>query len=193
MTDPTALQYAQLCAQAYIDPPTYGQADGAGRAHDYGGVIAFRGTDDPASILADGDILPTSTPGLGTLHSGFWGAFETVEAQLMAQRPQVITGHSLGGALAVIYAGMLCLQGHPPSAVYCFEPPRVALDDTLRQILEKSGVMIWASCNVIDLIPWAPPAFRFPGEYAHIGTFDPAHLDPIWYHLIANVIKSLQA
>lgn len=189
--DPTALQYAQLCARAYDDPPTYGAADSAGRAHVYDGVVAFRGTDNPASLLADIDILTTPTPGLGTLHAGFWGAWLPLEAQLMALKPQVITGHSEGGALAVIYAGMLCLAGKPPSAVYCFEPPRVSMDDTLHQVLDKAGVMVWASCNVIDPVPWVPAGFRFPSEYAHIGDIDLAHLDPIWYHMIANVEQSL--
>ena len=192
MTDPTALQYASLCARAYNDPPTYGQAESASRAHDYDGVIVFRGTDNPASLLADGYILTTPTPGLGTLHAGFWQAWLPLEAQLLGLKPQVIAGHSLGGALAIIYAGMLCLAGKPPSAVWCFEPPRLSMDDTLRQVLEKAGVMVWASCNAIDPIPWVPPLMRFPAEYAHIGRLD-LGFDPITYHLIANVERALQA
>ncbi len=193
MTDPTAQQMAALCARAYNDPPTYGAADSAGRAHNYDGVIVFRGTDNPASLLADGNILTTPTPGLGTLHHGFWQAWLPLEAQLMALKPQVIAGHSLGGALAIIYAGMLCLSGKPPSAVWCFEPPRVTMDDTLKQVLDKAGVMIFASCNAIDPIPWVPPLMRFPAEYAHIGRLDLDHLDPLWYHYIADVELAVQS
>ena len=190
MIDPKAVYYAQLCARAYNDPPTYGAPDSAGRAHLYGDDVVFRGTDNPASMLADGDILTADTP-LGKLHAGFWGAWLPLEAQLLALRPKVISGHSEGGALTVIYAGMLCLAGKPPSIVYCFEPPRLCMDDTLRQVLEKAGVTVWATCNCIDPVPWVPPLMSFPGELAHIGKFDPTHFDPLFYHEIENVIKSL--
>ena len=190
MIDPAAQQMAALCARAYVDPPTYGAADSAGRAHLYGDDVVFRGTDDPAAVLADGNILTADTP-LGKLHAGFWGAWLPLEAQLLGLAPQRIAGHSEGAALAVIYAGMLCHIGKPPSIVYCFEPPRLCMDDTLRQVLEKAGVTVWATCNVIDPVPWVPPLMRFPGELAHIGKFDPAHLDPVWYHLIANVEAAL--
>lgn len=188
--DHTALFYAGLCSRVYSDPPMYGQADASARARVYGSAVVFRGTDNPASLLTDGDILTSDTP-LGTLHKGFWDAWLTVEAQLLALRPPVISGHSLGGALAAIYAGMLCLQGTPPSAVYCFEPPRLCMDDKLRGILQKAGVMIWASANAIDPIPWVPPLMSFPCEYARVGKLDLGDLDPISYHLIANVIKAL--
>lgn len=190
MIDPKAVYYAQLCARAYNDPPTFGAADSAGRAHLYGDDVVFRGTDNPASMLADGDILTTRTP-IGELHQGFWQAWLPLEAQLLARAPQRIAGHSEGGALAVIYAGMLCQAGKPPSIVYCFEPPRLCMDDTLRQVLEKAGVTVWATCNCIDPVPWVPPLMSFPGELAHIGRLDFDHLSPIWYHLIANVEAAL--
>ena len=190
MTDPTAQQMAALCARAYNDPPTYGAADSAGRAHNYDGVIVFRGTDNPAAMLADIDILTTPTP-LGVLHQGFWEAWLPIEAQLLALSPQRIAGHSEGCSLAVIYAGMLCLAKKPPSIVYCFEPPRLCNDDTLKKLLDANGVTIFATCDVIDPVPWLPPLMSFPGELAHIGQFDPAHWDPIWYHEIEQVIKAL--
>lgn len=191
MADPTVLDIAKLCAKAYVDPPTYGAADAAGRAHVYNGDVIFRGTDNNASALADGDILTTDTP-LGTLHAGFWNAWLPLEAQLMALSPSRIGGHSEGCPLALQYAGMLCLQKRPPSIVYCFEPPRFCADDKLKTLLSENGVVIFATCNVIDPVPWVPPLLSFPGELAHIGTFDPAHWDPIYYHLIEHVIAALQ-
>ena len=190
MIDPTARAMASLCARAYVDPPTYGAADSAGRAHLYGADVVFRGTDNPASMLADGDILTADTP-LGKLHDGFWQAWLPIEAPLLGRSPQRIAGHSEGAALAVIYAGMLCHIGKPPSIVYCFEPPRLCMDDTLRGILDRAGVTVFATCCCIDPVPWVPPLMSFPGELAHIGKFDPAHLDPVWYHLIANVEAAL--
>ena len=69
--DPPAVYYAELCARSYNDPPTYGKADGAGRAHNYNGVIALPGTANPASIVADGDIATVTVEHLGILHAGF--------------------------------------------------------------------------------------------------------------------------
>lgn len=188
--DPPAVYYAQLCARAYVDAPTYGNADGAGRAHVYDGVIAFRGTDDPASMLYDLDIGTVTVPGLGALHDGFWDAYSEIAHDLMQLRPQIITGHSLGAALALIYAGELCRAGHAPAAVYAFEPPRLAMDDTLRTLLDAHGVMRFCTRNGLDPITEVPPWMELPASLSPIGEVT-GTLDLIWYHLIENVIKSL--
>jgi hypothetical protein len=188
--DPSAAYYARLCARAYNDPPTYGAADSAGRANVYAGDVVFRGTNNTASALADSDILVADTP-LGRLHQGFWQAWLPLEAQLLALAPQRLAGHSEGAPIALEYAGMLCRAGKPPSIVYAFESPRFCADDRLYKLLDAHGVTVFATCNVIDPVPWVPPELTFPWTLAHIGRFDPAHLDPAWYHLIDNVIQSL--
>lgn len=190
MTDPFVLDIAKLCAQAYSDPPTYGKADGAGRAHVYDGVVVFRGTDDPASMLIDLDIATVTIPQLGTLHAGFWDAFGEVAGPLMKLRPQIIAGHSLGAALALIYAGELCRAGHAPSAVYAFEPPRLAMDDTLRTLLDAHGIMRFCTRNGLDPVTEVPSWMSLPASLSNIGTVT-GTLDLISYHLIDNVIKSL--
>ena len=190
MTDPSALDMARLCARAYTDPPTYGQANGAGRAHVYDGVVVFRGTDDPASMLTDLDIATVTIPQLGTIHDGFWDAFGEVAGDLMKLKPQIIAGHSLGAALALIYAGELCRAGHAPSAVYAFEPPRLAMDDTLRTLLDAHGVMRFCTRNGLDPVTEVPPWMSLPASLSSIGTVT-GTLDLISYHLIDNVIQSL--
>jgi hypothetical protein len=73
-------------------------------------VVAFRGTEQVvADWLADLNILSTDRP-YGTVHRGFRGAFDVVDSQLRAElakfsgRPVLLSGHSLGGALATIAA-----------------------------------------------------------------------------------------
>ncbi len=190
MTDPAAIDMARLCARAYTDPPTYGKADGAGRAHVYDGIVVFRGTDDPASMLTDLDIATVAVPQLGTLHDGFLDAFGEVAPPLIKLKPQIITGHSLGAALALIYAGELCRAGYAPSAVYAFEPPRLAMDDTLRKLLDAHGVMRFCTRNGLDPVTEVPPWMSLPGNLSSIGNVT-GTLDLISYHLIDNVIKSL--
>lgn len=188
----TVLQYARLAAQCYSDPPTFGKPDGAGRAHIYGDVAALLGTNDLAALIADIDAVTENVPGLGSIHAGFWSAFCEISGDLMRLTPQVIVGHSLGGALALIYAGMLCRAGRPPAAVYCFEPPRLCADVTLNALLDSHGVMRWACRNGLDPITELPSWMTLPAPLSPIGqkALIPNLLD---YHMMADVMTSLQA
>jgi hypothetical protein len=188
--DPSVVDLATLCARAYSDPPTYGKPDGAGRAHVYDGVVVFRGTDDPASLLIDLDVETVTVPDLGTLHAGFWSAFGEIAGDLMKLSPQIIAGHSLGGALALIYAGELCRAGHAPSAVYAFEPPRLAMDNTLRDLLDAHGVMRFCTRNGLDPVTEVPSWMSLPANLSSIGRIT-STLDLISYHKIEAVISSL--
>lgn len=192
MIDPSAVDLARLCARAYSDPPTYGNPDGAGRAHVYDGIVVFRGTDDPASLLTDLDVATVTIPQLGTLHAGFWSAFGEIVGDLMKLKPKIIAGHSLGAALALIYAGELCRAGHAPSAVYAFEPPRLAMDETLRTLLDAHGIMRFCTRNGLDPITEVPPWMTLPASLSPIGKVTDT-LDLISYHMIDAVIASLSA
>lgn len=186
--------YARLAAQCYIDAPTYGSADGSGRAHVYGGdVVAFRGTDDLATWLADLDVATVQVPELGELHAGFWGAFSTIAGDLMHLAPRVVCGHSEGAALAILYAGELCRAGRPPSAVFGFEPPRVSCDAALGQLLQAHGVEVYLTQNGNDVVPMVPRLtrpWRHPAPLRAIGkaTLPWPNVED---HEIARVIAAL--
>src|SRR5262249_42783788 len=72
-------------------------------------LIAFRGTVDLANWLANLNVLSKGRP-YGLVHRGFFHAFADVQSLLerrlddVANRPVLLTGHSLGGALASIAA-----------------------------------------------------------------------------------------
>jgi triacylglycerol lipase len=72
-------------------------------------VIAFRGTDNPADWLVNLDVIPIQTPH-GEMHQGFADAYKKMKAPILdVLRPKPpkhlwVTGHSLGGALAVVCA-----------------------------------------------------------------------------------------
>ncbi len=190
MIDPPILYYAQLCARVYNDPPQYGKVDGAGRACVYDGVVTFRGTDDPASLLTDIEAVSIPVQGLGLIHAGFYNAWCEISAPMMRLAPQTICGHSLGGALALIYAGELCAAGKPPAAVYCFEPPRLCIGNDLNALLNKCGVMRGASRNGLDPVTEIPGWMSLPAPLSQIGR-DTGTLDLIEYHLIDNVITAI--
>jgi len=195
--DQPLTHYAELAARVYSDPPDFGGVKTAARAklYDGGQVLVFRGTDDWAALLADVAALPFKTNRLGTLHEGFHNGWLEVRGQILGlkQPPSIIVGHSEGGDLAAQAASELALAGRAPSQLILFEPARLCMDGVMAQILEKAGMMRWASRHAIDPVPWVPSWARLPFVYSDIGHFQIEHPDPIWYHLIENVLEVLSA
>ncbi len=188
-----AIAYAKLAAQVYNDLPQVGAVNGAARARMYGNVLAFRGTDDAATWLADLEIETEFVAGLGVLHKGFWRALAGVLPDLRKlPTPEVIVGHSEGAALATIYAGVLCMQGEHSVQVYGFEPPRLCGNGVLRQVLDDDGIQRFYTSNGSDPVPLVPPELSLPGELALIGA-PRGPIPLIEDHYIDNVIRSLES
>ena len=140
-------------------------------------VLAFRGT----SSLQDWGVdlnagLRSKTDFKGVrLHSGFWNAFagaraeiETaVAAHVPSDLPLYLTGHSLGGALALIAAAVLERENR--AACYTFGCPRVAT----REFDSDVKCPHYRVVNNWDLVPGVPAGFL---GYSHAG--DPRLLAP---------------
>lgn len=120
-------------------------------------ILVFRGTqrnigDVHTDIKAD---LVTA-PGGGRIHRGFLEAFEHVREEINAAlerhegSPVYITGHSLGGALALIATRYLEQQG--TGACYTFGGPRVAND----QFFEGIKTPVYRVVNAADGVPRVP-------------------------------------
>ncbi len=116
-------------------------------------VLAFRGTKDARDWLTDVDFLKCrmrigecsrldrnglvarSTRTKIEVHEGFWRAANSLLPKIIgclnrpdagsAPKPLLLTGHSLGGALAVLAAFNLLEAGFVIRAVYTFGSPRV--------------------------------------------------------------------
>lgn len=126
-------------------------------------VLAFRGT-DPVTLpnwLTDAVVrLVERSDYEGRVHLGFssvlrrtWGTIEKLldEAQ---DKPLFLTGHSMGGALAVLTACRLAKLGRPAVATYTFGAPRVG-DPKFCAGYDQATYRV---VNRLDLVPEMPMA-----------------------------------
>ncbi len=132
-------------------------------------VIAFRGTEKKVSDwLTDANCVPRSEPkGSGKVHTGFWKAMaenedssgETVEAKIKRFKDQAaqeglplfVTGHSLGGALALLATKLVAPD--VDGACYTFGAPRVANYEYFSEVKTP----VYRVVNSSDIVPRVPP------------------------------------
>jgi triacylglycerol lipase len=142
-------------------------------------MIAFRGSKSPEDFIKDAEFWLTNYgPGYRSqVHHGFasdWRAIRNeVKARLefllegASSRCKVfITGHSLGGALAVLAADEINRCRIPVAAVYTFGAPRVG-NGPFRDIY-NAGLADKTFCivNQNDIVPRTPPLLM---DYKRVG------------------------
>jgi triacylglycerol lipase len=146
-------------------------------------VVSFRGTQTLEDWLADLDFVaipykPVADAGL--VHMGFQLVYdavrESVSSLVQALAAGVeniwVTGHSLGGALAVLCAPDLVSNVNKSiiPKLYTFAGPRVAQDKLIgagfRQLFDGRIPMCYRIANRWDKVPDLPPAIAF---YEHVG------------------------
>jgi triacylglycerol lipase len=139
--------------------------------------VSFRGT-EPINIddwLSDVNFhqrkLHASVPGL--VHGGFALALEEVVQPMLdavmelssGDRTRLfITGHSMGGALAVLAAALLRFgAGRNVTAVYTYGQPRVGDPEFSSAFDGILGSVTFRYVNDFDIVPHVPPA-QLPGR-----------------------------
>jgi hypothetical protein len=135
-------------------------------------LIAFAGT-DPISLanwVSDFDIKPTD----GGAAEGFDTAMRAVEFDILSRLPpdgQVfVTGHSLGGALAVLLADQLNTMGKSITAVYTFGMPRPGRRNFADRynadpLANRTYRLVYGEDIVPTVAPSEPLGFRHVGQY----------------------------
>lgn len=139
--------------------------------------VSFRGTSDVAEWVADIDAIPDDyrpISGFGQVHSGFQDVYQLVRANIAANLATaaagcdqiLVTGHSLGAALAVLAAPDIA-RNMPPNTIeprlITFAGPRVGASDfasTFNALIESCYRVV----NFLDIVPYLPPA-----PYVHVG------------------------
>lgn len=141
--------------------------------------VAYRGTDPRATtdLLKDGDAFPVPHPDGGRAHKGFQrgvaevsGELLTYLADLRKTQPGMrllLTGHSLGAAMATLAALELDRGGYPISGVYNYGSPRV-MNPELARIYKQRGLdaITYRFRKGWDGVVEVPP----PIGYKHVGT-----------------------
>lgn len=183
-------------AAAYIAPATF---IAAGDVHvvlseiDGALVIAFRGTEPDCleDWLRDFDAIPMDGGPLGTCHRGFLSgaqaALPELLARLPADKPLALTGHSLGGALAIAMTGLLVARGIVPLVCATFGAPCVGTDTLSRLIASIPGTRYRCGDDPVPLVP--PYPYQQDRALTHIGR---PLLDPIADHMIARYAAALE-
>lgn len=136
-------------------------------------IVGFAGT-DPV-VLANWLTNFNARISPADLHQGFEQAaaaiWERITPELSqahaAGRPILITGHSLGGALAIVTAERLAREsGFAPTAIYAYGMPRVGGAAFAQAYNRDLGAVTYRVVYGLDLVPTVPPLEL---GYSHVG------------------------
>jgi len=128
-------------------------------------VLAFRGTEkklkDIKTDVKCRLIDIASSDDVVTLHSGYYEQYQTIEQELRASieadalggRQLFFTGHSLGGALAIVATRFLACESS--GACYTFGSPPVGT----QAFDEKIKTPIYRIINHVDIVPYLPSPY----------------------------------
>jgi hypothetical protein len=138
--------------------------------------VSIRGTEAPGEWLCDFEAAPASCQiGNGTVHEGFQKIYEVIRDSALNGLKSVlnpgdrvcVTGHSLGAALAVLFANDAILLA-PDLQVCTFAGPRIGLPDFVKSFNQRVPRMLRV-INRWDIVPNVPvPAPPFC-LYEHVG------------------------
>lgn len=145
-------------------------------------IVAFTGTNGVNDILDDIDIAFTRTSE-GYVHAGFWASMQRVESIIDEQvrdlidskkllRPSrvLVTGHSLGGALAALYAVRLLDHASVATRLITFGQPRVGRRDWAECADDRLSayVRVVHDCDCVPTAPVSP--YHHTGDLLHLNS-----------------------
>lgn len=152
-----------------------------------GNVFAFRGTDEPKDALRDMRILPLWTRELGWCPAGFLKASRRLVNKVTSvcleedidHEKIILTGHSLGGAVALILGALMTRDEIPPTEIVTFGAPRCG------RLKILDSVQVTQYRHGKDIVPMVPPLMRRHNKLLELGK-------PTSYikdHFVVNYIK----
>jgi triacylglycerol lipase len=170
-------------------------------------VLCFRGSSSIHDWIQDGQIALVPFRKGGLIHIGFRNAVdsvlplieETLEAWSGRGRTLWITGHSLGGALAMLTAAYLRFPADPTkrlprpfAGLYTFGQPRVGTVPFCDACTADFGSIYFRYINNQDVVTRVPPrelGYWHTGKDEYIDPASIIHEDPTWWQLFIDRIK----
>jgi Lipase (class 3) len=164
-------------------------------------IIAFRGTDSIRDWITDAEFLRTqfsqrTGEDMAEVHSGFLRAFDSILPPLtdhlnkivLGTRPVFVTGHSLGGGLALLAALELQRRGANVAQVYTFGQPRVgnaAFGKLYGALAERTFRLVYQE-DIVPRVPHLPKLhdpYRHCGQEVFISSTTPVRaVDDLWFN-----------
>jgi len=151
-------------------------------------VFAFRGTDEPLDALRDLRILPLWTRELGFCPAGFLKASKRLVNKVTSiclemdidHKNIELTGHSLGGAVALILGALMVRDEIPPKQIVTFGAPRCG------RLKILDGVPVTQYRHGKDVVPLVPPLMRRHNKLLELGQPGGSWIKD---HFVVNYIK----
>jgi hypothetical protein len=197
------LELVQACADTYVQPPTLpvpytGTDVRITKAADGAWVIAFRGSVTAEDWMRDfvfTPIVARAHPQLGPCHAGFLDGAESVLPAIDAvigRDPFYVTGHSLGGALALGLAGLLTAAGRVPKRFATFGAPRFGMAPFVSLMSAVPGAQYRRGNDIVPLVPFdVPPDFEFRDTRMPLISVGVAQTDFLECHNIAGYVQDV--
>ncbi len=137
--------------------------------------VAVRGTANLLNAAEDADYAKVKAPDLGIeVHQGF---LDDADATWKFVRPLLkpgvetrITGHSLGGALAVLMAMRVQLAGFPVARVVTFGQPKVTNEAGVARFRGLPLLRVVNHDDPVPLLPWETRGAAEDGFFRHLGS-----------------------
>lgn len=136
--------------------------------------VVVRGTANLPNAAEDADYVKVDSPELGiAVHRGFLdderAVWSFVQPLLRPGFETRITGHSLGGALAVLVAMRLRMQGTPIARVVTFGQPKVTNEAGVARFRDLPLLRIVNHDDPVPLLPWETRGAALDGFFRHLG------------------------
>ncbi len=207
-------QMAAYSAHAYAAATVFDQATDTQALVELNGgvvVVAFRGSSSARDFVQDvkarrEELVWSLNDSPAEVHAGFLQSFEAVTVSVVQQvrelldglaDPKVyITGHSLGGALAILCALEFHRQGLPVAGVFTFGQPRVGNKTFAVIYNEALKDVTFAMVNEGDPVPLLPTllmGYRDCGHEVFLRRDEGVQFDPfIGWELALDIMGACQ-
>lgn len=170
-----------------VRPIVVGLSHGVVASDDKTVVVAFRGTAEPVDWLTDARIVGHRIAD-GRIHKGFFQVVDAIYKDAYAEAVKQgaetksvwITGHSLGGAMALVFGYRALTENElAPGGIITFGQP-LAFSPTLAQfLLDKFNTKYVRFVNSFDPVPRLLPNYRHAGSRIYMKANEYTYRKPV--------------